>query len=420
MLSASPPGVKKRKLEPKETIKNAKTAISTYKALKLRSVQHPRTFGRNSIVPARSILPRFKSPNNMVYQFVFPDSELCTPFYLDFCHYAHDGHLLAVGDEDGRTTLLRTDKDNNADNTEYHHSFYCHKHPITDIKWSHNDTMLLTSATDRLVRLWDVEVQTSLAEFSGHDDIVKSVNWHPSNEHLIVTGSKDGSYRVWDTRFNQRPAADPNDLTRIPVYNPIKVVPDAHKTMIPRGGKRTGPRPQRIRSVTCAMFLNKNEDKIISSGSTDGSIKVWDIRHGRTPSVIASTTFATETGNTRGITDMKLDSSGQRLFSSCMDNHVYMHYLSDLSKPAQKFSDPDYKIGGFDTRISLSPDDRFLLSGSLNKGLFVWEVDHPNAKAQQFEGHSEKVTGVSWNKTSMFQFASCSEDFNTRIWNFEF
>lgn len=151
------------------------------------------------------------------------------------------------------------------------------------------------------------------------------------------------------------------------------------------------------------MFLNKDEDKIISSGSTDGSIKVWDIRSGRSPSVIASATFATESGITRGITDMKLDSSGQRLFSSCMDNHIYMHYLSDLSKPALKFSDPEYKVGGFDTRISLSPDDRFLLSGSFNKGLFAWEVDHPNAKAQRFEGHTEKVTGVSWSKTSMFQ-----------------
>jgi WD40 repeat protein len=27
---------------------------------------------------------------------------------------------------------------------------------------------------------------------------------------LIVTGSKDGSYRVWDTRFNQLPATDPS------------------------------------------------------------------------------------------------------------------------------------------------------------------------------------------------------------------
>ncbi|KAL0141521.1 WD40-repeat-containing domain protein [Mucor lusitanicus] len=378
MLSAFPPGAKRRKLEPQEAVHNEKTAISTYKALKLRSIQKPKQHGISVCVP---------------------DSELCTPFYLDFCHHAHGGHVLAVGDEDGRTTLLRTDKDNNADNAEYHHSFYCHKHSITDIKWSNNDTMLLTAATDRLVRLWDVEVETSLAEFSGHGDVVKSVNWHPSNEHLLVTGSKDGSYRVWDTRFNQRAAADPNDLTRIPVYNPIKVVPDAHKTSVPRGGKRTGPKPQRIRSVTCAMFLNKDEDKIISSGSTDGrskcgifeadAVRLWTAR-------------------------------GQRLFSSCMDNHIYMHYLSDLSKPALKFSDPEYKVGGFDTRISLSPDDRFLLSGSFNKGLFAWEVDHPNAKAQRFEGHTEKVTGVSWSKTSMFQFASCSEDFNTRIWNFEF
>lgn len=193
------------------------------------------------------------------------------------------------------------------------------------------------------------------------------------------------------------------DLSRIPVYNPIKVVPDAHKTSIPRGGKRTGPKPQRIRSVTCAMFINNDEDKIVSSGSTDGTIKIWDTRHGRIPSVIASTTFATETGNTRGITDMKLDSSGQRLFSSCMDNNVYMHYMADLSKPALRFSDPDYKVGSFDTRISLSPDDRFLLSGSFNKDLYAWEVGNPNAKAQKFEGHTEKVTGVSWSKTSMFQ-----------------
>ncbi|KAI8646241.1 WD40-repeat-containing domain protein [Parasitella parasitica] len=419
MLSSFPSGAK-RKHEIKEVDCNGKVAISTYKALKLRSVQHPRTFGRDSLVPARSILPRFKSPNSMVYQFVFPDSELCTPFTVDYCHNMHEGHMLAVGDEDGRITLLRTDKNNNADNADYHHSFYCHKHSIVDVKWSQDDTMLLTAATDRLVRLWDTEVQTSLAEFPGHEDAVKTVNWHPNNEHLIVTGSKDGSFRIWDTRYNQRATTNSTDSSTIPVYNPIKVAPDAHNTSVPRGGRKTGPQPQRIRSVTCAMFLKNDENKIVSSGSTDGTIKLWDIRQGRGPSMIASTTFATEAGITKGISDMKIDSSGQRLFSSCSDNSVYMHYLADLSKPALRFSDPDYKINSFDIRISLSPDDRFLLSGSSDMNIFAWEVDHPNAKAQKFEGHTNKVTGVSWNKTSVFQFASCSEDFNTRIWSFEY
>lgn len=116
-----------------------------------------------------------------MYQFVFPDSEFCTPFYCDFSHYAFDGQLLAVGDEEGRLSLLRTDKDNDASNIDYHHSFYCHRHAITDVKWGMDDTMLITAANDRKVRLFDTETRKPMLEFSGHDDIVKSVNWHPTN-----------------------------------------------------------------------------------------------------------------------------------------------------------------------------------------------------------------------------------------------
>lgn len=65
---------------------------------------------------------------------------------------------------------------------------------------------------------------------------------------MIVSGSKDGSFCIWDTRFNQVPAVDPSnsnklmhqykiifanvyskgDLSRIPVYKPIKSVTAAH------------------------------------------------------------------------------------------------------------------------------------------------------------------------------------------------
>lgn len=89
--------------------------------------------------------------------------------------------MLAVGDEEGRLTLLRTDKENDINSVDFHHSFYCHPQPILDVKWSQDDTMLVTALIDRLARVWDVDTRTCLAEFPGHKDAVKSVNWHPSN-----------------------------------------------------------------------------------------------------------------------------------------------------------------------------------------------------------------------------------------------
>lgn len=197
-----------------------------------------------------------------------------------------------------------------------------------------------------------------------------------------------------------------DDMNRVPVHKAIKSIANAHSYSKPKpktkSSSKAGPEPSCIRSVTSALFLNLDEEKIISSGSSDGSIKLWDVRAGRSARELASTVFEAKSGKRHGIADMKIDNSGKRLFSACKDNGVYMHYLTDLTKPALRFSDPDYMVG-FDNRISLSPDDRFLLSGSADKDLFVWEVDQPQAKAYTYEGHTKKVTGVSWNKQSINQ-----------------
>ncbi|KAI9256223.1 WD40-repeat-containing domain protein [Sporodiniella umbellata] len=372
---------------------------------------HHRSFGREFRVPSRGMLPFFTSRSNYLYQFVFPDGEYCTPLSTDYAHRAHHGYLLAIGDEEGRISLLRTDKDNSTEDRDFHHTFYCHRHGISDVKFSLDDQQLLTASNDRLITLWDVESRQRVANLPGHEDYVKSINWHPSHPHLIISASKDGSFRIWDTRYRQKRNTEEDVL----YYEPIQHTPDAHVFSMK---KTANAYHHVIRSVTCALFSNLDDTKAITSGSADGTIKLWDIRAGRQTRVVESSVFENSHGQRRGITDLKMDQSGARLFSSCMDNSIYMHYLADLSRPAVRYRDPDFHLNTFDIKLTVSPNDEFLMAGSHEKDIFVWELDSPQQSVYQFKAHTRKVPTVAWHKSDIHQFASCSEDFTTRIWNF--
>jgi len=47
--------------------------------------------------------------------------------------------------------------------------------------------------------LWDVNSGTSVADLTGHEDVVTNVSVHPT-DWLIATASKDHTFRLWDFR----------------------------------------------------------------------------------------------------------------------------------------------------------------------------------------------------------------------------
>ncbi|CAD6503768.1 BgTH12-05513 [Blumeria graminis f. sp. triticale] len=70
-----------------------------------------------------------------------------------------------------------------------------HTGEILDINWSKNN-FLLSSSTDKAVKLWHPSRQECLCTFE-HNDIVTSTAFHPTDDRFFLAGSLDSILRLW-------------------------------------------------------------------------------------------------------------------------------------------------------------------------------------------------------------------------------
>lgn len=55
---------------------------------------------------------------------------------------------------------------------------------------------LISGADDRLVKIWDYQNKTCVQTLEGHAQNISAVAFHPELP-IILTGSEDGTFRVW-------------------------------------------------------------------------------------------------------------------------------------------------------------------------------------------------------------------------------
>lgn len=69
---------------------------------------------------------------------------------------------------------------------------------VTKVTWS-GLTNVVSVGDDKCVKLWDITSKTSIQTFTGHTDYVRAVSIVPGT-NLILSGSLDGTARLWDPR----------------------------------------------------------------------------------------------------------------------------------------------------------------------------------------------------------------------------
>jgi len=70
----------------------------------------------------------------------------------------------------------------------------------------------------------------------------------------------------------------------------------------------------------------------------------------------------------------------------------------------------------FYVKAALSPDDRYLLTGSSDGNAYIWQVSRPRLAARVLQGHTSEVTGVDWCRTDVGRLVTLSDDNTVWIW----
>lgn len=85
------------------------------------------------------------------------------------------------------------------------HKFKTPKTSIEDIAWSRKESNIFaTASVDKCIRIFDTRPATKCQCVSmvknGHSDDINVISWNPIHKHLLLSGSDDHSFKVWDLR----------------------------------------------------------------------------------------------------------------------------------------------------------------------------------------------------------------------------
>jgi len=337
------------------------------------------------------------------------------------------------------------------------HTLSGHTGWVLAVSWSPDGTQLATGSYDNTVRIWDPSTGKQIGNpLKGHTKWVTSLAWEPyhmqeQGRPRLVSGSKDGTARVWDVVGKQAEMA----LT-------------GHKG-----------------NVSCVRWGGTG---LIYTASHDKTIKVWKAADGSLAHTLAShahwvnhlalsTDFALRTGyhdhtGKKGVPEseaakrakakerfeaaagvnIQTKGGAERLVSASDDCTIYLWNPSVSTKPVTRLHGHQKQVNqvvfspdglllasaGFDNLIKLwsaadggflftlkghvgpvyqvafSADSRLLVSASKDTTLKVWDVK--TGKLQEdLPGHKDQVFAVDWSPDGE-RVGSGGQDKQVRVW----
>ena len=208
-----------------------------------------------------------------------------------------------------------------------------HGASVTSLDFCSITNRLCSSSVDKSVLIWDLDdnsVKNSL-ELSGHKNAILQCCWGFDGE-VVYTASADKTVGIWDAYTGKR-------VRKLLGHT-------SHVNAVCAGGK-----------TSSASILG--HQTFLSCGN-DSSIYIWDLRTYKCVQRLQ---------HSYQLTSLAVGTGG-RLFSAGIDENVNEWDVRNLSVVRTYESHRDTI-----TSLSMSPDDSYLLSNSMDGQLIAWDIN---------------------------------------------
>ena len=258
---------------------------------------------------------------------------------------------------------------------------------IRSVCFSPDGKFLATGAEDKIIRIWDLATRTIVKYLKGHEQDIYSLDFFPDGKRL-VSGSGDRTVRIWDVYNGQCSLT----LSIEDGVTTVAVSPDG---------------------------------SLIAAGSLDRTVRVWDANKGY---LVERLDSSNEFGNGHmdSVYSVTFTNGGKEIASGSLDRTIKLWSLKDLDKQPSSVSKSNCEVTyvghkDFVLSVCCTPDDEFILSGSKDRGVIMWDKQSGEPYIM-LQGHRNSVISVSVSPVVNPKggyFATGSGDCKARIWKWE-
>jgi WD40 repeat protein/serine/threonine protein kinase len=264
---------------------------------------------------------------------------------------------------------------------------------------------LATGSGNGKVKLWDLNSKEPISLFTGLGGSISAVAFSADGRYLAAAGETDKKIALWDVRKRTniwfRTTAVPS-LAVIFAGDEHFLIsgggPDAGNPLIWDLEGNATPFPAEHKGWVESLVLGHGT---LATGSADGTTIIWDLSTLRTL--------------------RRLNGAGGAVFSPFSKSFVlgegstvalWGTYWESGGGPVARFRGHGDRV----TKVAFSPDGRWILSGSADRSLKIWDLG-PHASMDLLTGHTNWISRLEFSPDGkLLASLNYHQPFFTRLW----